>query len=274
MHSKDSYRVLLSFDLEEFDLPNEYGAALPMSRQLAVTAQGMEILEPALSGLALSATFFTTAFYAQQHPAQLQQLAGKHEIASHTFHHSSFTEDDIGHSRQILSAISGQAITGFRMPRLAPVSKALIAAAGYRYDASLNPTWLPGRYNHLSGSRTIYREGDLWIVPSSVTPRLRIPLFWLAFKNLPLWFIKKCSLDVLQKDGYLSLYFHPWEFAPLGDFKDTPFYIRRLCGQPMLKKLVAYLAWLKTIALFETMDSFTRRREAATPAPPPTGNRG
>ena len=69
MNSKDSYRVLLSFDLEEFDLPNEYGAALPMSLQLGVTAQGMEILEPALSGLSLSATFFTTAFYAQQHPA-------------------------------------------------------------------------------------------------------------------------------------------------------------------------------------------------------------
>ena len=39
--SKQPYRVLLSFDLEEFDIPNEYGANIPVEEQLTVTTEGI-----------------------------------------------------------------------------------------------------------------------------------------------------------------------------------------------------------------------------------------
>jgi len=261
-NSKQPYRVLLSFDLEEFDIPNEYGAALPVEEQLLVTATGMRKLLPVLNQLQVPVTFFTTAFYAQQNQAEVKELALRHEIASHTFYHSRFTDADIVSSRQVLAAISGQEITGFRMPRLAPVSKQLIKEAGYQYDASLNPTWLPGRYNHLNQPRTVFQKDGLWILPSSVTPRLRIPLFWLAFKNLPLPLIKQYSLLALKKDQYLSLYFHPWEYADLTAYRSMPFYTRRTSGNPLLQKLNAYLSWLKTIAGFSTMAAFIKTREA------------
>jgi len=260
-NSKQPYRVLLSFDLEEFDIPNEYGAALPITEQLAVTQKGMDNLMPVLQHLAVPVTFFTTAFYAQQNKTAIRELAAVHEIASHTFYHSRFTNADILSSRQVLAAISGQPISGFRMPRLAPVSKQLITDAGYLYDASLHPTWLPGRYNHLNQPRTLFRQDQLWILPSSVTPRLRIPLFWLAFKNLPLSFIKQCSLRILKNDHYLSLYFHPWEYADLMPYKAMPFYTRQVSGAKLLHKLTAYLSWLKTMASFSTMESFIRNNE-------------
>ena len=262
-NSKQPYRVLLSFDLEEFDIPNEYGAALPVAEQLSVTQNGMDQLMPVLTDLQIPVTFFTTAFYAQQNKAAIRQIATSHEIASHTFYHSRFTDTDILSSRQELAAISGQSIAGFRMPRLAPVSKQLITDAGYLYDASLNPTWLPGRYNHFNQPRTLFRKDQLWILPSSVTPQWRIPLFWLAFKNLPLSFIKRCSLRVLEKDGYLSLYFHPWEYADLSSYKTMPFYTRNISGQRLLQKLTNYLSWLKTISHFSTMESFVKNESLA-----------
>lgn len=259
--SKQPYHILLSFDLEEFDIPNEFGANLPVEEQLRITTSGMNMLMPVLDKLDISSTFYTTAFYAQHNEQLIKKLAARHEIASHTFYHSHFTEPDIKQSKQVLSAISGQQICGFRMPRLAPVDKKLIYEAGYLYDASMNPTWLPGRYNYFRHSRTLYRQENLWIMPSSVTPGLRIPLFWLAFKNLPLSFIKYCSLQVLKKDNYLSLYFHPWEYADLSAYKKMPFYTRTRSGYPLLRKLSAYLIWLQSLGSFSTTRSFIENRE-------------
>ncbi|MFT3933868.1 MAG: polysaccharide deacetylase family protein [Chitinophagaceae bacterium] len=258
---KQPYRTLLSFDLEEFDIPNEYGASLLSGEQMAVTRKGMDKLLPVLEQLDVNCTFFTTAYYAQQNKEQVKAIAKNNEIASHTFYHSRFTESDILSSKQVLAAISGQSINGFRMPRLAPVSKKAILEAGYLYDASLNPTWLPGRYNYLKQPRTLFRQNRLWILPSSVTPTLRIPLFWLAFKNLPLSFIKQCSLQVLKKDGYLSLYFHPWEYADISIYTNLPLYTRRVSGTQLLDKLAAYLLWLKTISNFSSMESFVKKQE-------------
>ena len=261
-NTRPPYRVLLSFDLEEFDIPNEYGATLPVQEQLETTALGLARLSPLLADLQLPATFFTTAFYAQQEPAAVKALAAGNEIASHSFYHSRFTEDDILSSRQVLSQISGQSIAGFRMPRLAPVDKRLIATAGYQYDASLNPTWLPGRYNYLQEPRTLFTKNGLFILPSSVTPLLRLPLFWISFKNMPLALVKHWSLQTLKKDGYLSLYFHPWEYADLRAYTQMPFYTRHSCGLQLLEKMHIYLQWLKSIAHFGTMHNFIQEQTA------------
>ncbi len=261
LSSPSQYNILLSFDLEEFDIPIEYGANLCVEEQLQVTRNGMERLMPLLHQLQVPATFFTTGHYAMQHKPQIRELAATHEIASHSLHHSRFAEEDLLQSKEILAAISGQPVNGFRMPRLAGVDKTLLKQAGYTYDASLNPTWLPGRYNYLQQPRTIFRSEDLWIMPASVTPRLRIPLFWLSFKNLHLSFIKQCSLRVLQKDKYISLYFHPWEYADLSAYTKMPFYTRRPCGDQLLEKLSTYLQWLRSLGAFTTFGNYIHQHE-------------
>lgn len=252
------YNILLSFDLEEFDIPNEYGATLSVEEQLAVTRQGLCRLLPVLEQLNIPATFFTTAFFAQQDKMMVKQISLRHEIASHSFYHSRFSEQDIGSSRTTLEEITGQPVLGFRMPRLAHVDRNLLLKAGYMYDASLNPTWLPGRYNHTRQPRTLFRRDELWTIPASVTPHTRLPLFWLSFKNLPLFIIKNWSRQVLRKDNYICLYLHPWEFADLDKFQSLPFYTRKPCGAPLLRKLVAYLGWLQSAGNFKTIESFIK----------------
>jgi hypothetical protein len=111
-----------------------------------------------------------------------------------------------------------------------------VRKAGYSYDSSMNPTWIPGRYNHLNKPRTLYYDQDILRVPASVSPHLRIPLFWLAFKNMPYAIFKKLAIQTLQHDGYLCLYFHPWEFIDISQYK-IPDYTKRWSGEQLQHRL-------------------------------------
>lgn len=251
-------KVLLSFDLEEFDVPKEYGQLLPESVQFAVSRQGLEPVLQLLTNLQIRATFFTTANFALHHRAVVRTIAQTHEIASHGFYHSSFDQADLHKSRAVLEEIAQTPVSGFRMARLQKVNDAAIAAAGYAYNSSVNPTYLPGRYNNLSQPRTAHYANHLLNIPVSVTPLIRLPLFWLSFKHLPLALYQTASAVTLQVDHYLSLYFHPWEFTDISSFQ-LPGYIKRHSGQPMLRRLTRYLTWLKPHAEFITYAEFTPR---------------
>jgi len=111
----------------------------------------------------------------------------------------------------------------------------MISEAGYLYDSSINPTWIPGRYDNRSVSRTVFMDNDLTRLPVSVTPFFRIPLFWLAFKNMPYSLFLRLARQTLRRDRYISLYFHPWEFTDLSAYK-IPGYIKRGSDQRLLEK--------------------------------------
>jgi hypothetical protein len=167
---------------------------------------------------------------------------------------------DLARSKQTLETITGQVVTGFRMARLQPVSDRDIQTAGYRYNSSLNPTYLPGRYNHFFKQRTAAYTDTLLNIPVSVTPLLRFPLFWLSFKNFPLWLYKLASRLTLDHDAYLNLYFHPWEFTDIRGYQ-LPGYITRHSGQAMLDRLENYLQWIKPHGQFATFADFQNRIE-------------
>jgi peptidoglycan/xylan/chitin deacetylase (PgdA/CDA1 family) len=228
--------IAISFDVEEFDLPLEYRQALYMDEQLAVGMRGLDAIRPVLDDPRVRSTLFTTAFFAGHFKETIHDLAGRHEIASHSFHHSSFVKEDLLASRLALEAITGKPVTGLRMPRMRLVAPDLVAAAGYRYDSSLNPTWVPGRYDHRGASRLPVARKGIVEVPASVTPRWRIPLFWLAFKNLPYSVFLRMARRTLREDGHLALYFHPWEFTDLSAYK-LPAYVTRGDGGGLLRKL-------------------------------------
>ena len=200
--------ILLSFDVEEFDLPLEYKHHINPDEQMKIGYEGLEAITDILE--TVCCTLFTTANFAQHFPTKIYQLAQQHEIASHSLYHSSFETKHLKESKEILEAISKQRIVGLRMPRMRQVDMNDVKAAGYIYDSSVNPTWIPGRYNYRHLPRTVYTDNSVLRIPASVTPRVRIPLFWLAFKNLPYHIFRKFALQTLQKDGYLNLYFHPW----------------------------------------------------------------
>jgi hypothetical protein len=127
-----------------------------------------------------------------------------------------------------------------------------VVQAGYSYDSSVNPTWVPGRYNNLSLPRSTYYDENMLRVPASVSPRLRIPLFWLAFKNMPYSLFKHLAIQALRKDGHLCLYFHPWEFTDIWEF-NMPGYTKRWSGEKLQHRLYRLIKDLKAEGEFTTM---------------------
>ncbi|MFP5040772.1 polysaccharide deacetylase family protein [Parasediminibacterium sp. JCM 36343] len=232
--------ILLSFDVEEFDMPLEYNQPIALSEQLEIGRLGLEAIMPFLKDKNITATLFTTATYAIHFPDTIRQLATQHEIASHTYYHSEFENKHLLASKLKLEAITGKPVTGLRMPRMRKVEMSEVIKAGYAYDSSINPTWLPGRYNNRHLPRTKYIDDGMVRIPASVSPNLRIPLFWLAFKNFPYAAFKSLALQTLRKDSYICLYFHPWEFTDAIKETALPVYTKRWCGQ----QLVDRLGWL------------------------------
>jgi peptidoglycan/xylan/chitin deacetylase (PgdA/CDA1 family) len=255
---KERY-VLLSFDVEEFDMPLEYRFPITAEEQMRVGKAGLDAIIPLLDDTALETTLFTTANFAMHYPDAIRLLSAKHEIASHTFYHSSFAEEHLATSKIQLEEITGKPVAGLRMPRMRQVSMQEVKKAGYLYDSSINPTWLPGRYNNRHLPRTVYMDDGMLRVPASVSPRLRIPLFWLSFKNFPYDIFKKLALQTLARDGYICLYFHPWEFTSI-DTYGLPAYTRKPDGIRLLDKLTRLIYELKPEAEFISINSFITRR--------------
>jgi peptidoglycan/xylan/chitin deacetylase (PgdA/CDA1 family) len=252
---KKTPAILLTFDVEEFDLPIEYGINISAENQMRVGREGLDIIENILGYHNITSTLFTTANFAIRFPPKIKELAQKHEIASHTFYHSSCKDEDLKNSLEALENIISKKVFGLRIPRMKTMDMALIKEAGYMYDSSLNPTWIPGRYNNLNKSRTLYSEKGVIELPASVSPNLRIPLFWLSFKNFPYIYFKKIALQCLKKDGYLSLYFHPWEFTDLEPY-NLPGMIKRMSGDFLQNKLQKLITDLKKEGEFMAIHAF------------------
>lgn len=245
-------KVLLSFDVEEFDMPLEYQFDIPVEEQMRVGIKGLDAIAPILDSVAC--TLFTTANFANHFPERIKALAKSHEIASHTFYHTAYTTEDLLKSKLRLEEITGEKVTGLRMPRMRPVLMKDVLAAGYQYDSSINPTWLPGRYNNFNLPRTVYNEDGVKRIPASVSPGIRIPLFWLSFKNMPYNLYLQLCKQTLARDGYLCLYFHPWEFTSIEQF-GLPGYTRRWCGSKLVERLNKLIRDLSKEANFSTMNT-------------------
>lgn len=251
--------VLLSFDVEEFDMPLEYGFPISEEEQLQTGKKGVDAIGEVLADREITTTLFTTANFALHYPDTIRHLAHTHEIASHTFYHSSFRNADLALSKHTLEEISGSTVRGLRMPRMQKMLMSEVKKAGYLYDSSINPTWLPGRYNNLHLPRTLYTDEGMTRVPASVSPFIRVPLFWLSFKNLPYPLFKMLALQTLKKDGYLCLYFHPWEFTDINMF-GLPAYTKKLNGEPLLYRLQQLIHDLKKEAGFISMTDFVQQK--------------
>lgn len=257
--------VLLSFDIEEFDMPLEYQGDIPFERQISISQTGLERILDILKKHQVKATFFSTVVFAENSRILIERLLNEgHELASHTWFHSEFEEKHLKESKDRLEEIFSAKVTGLRMPRMMPVSKNAVEEAGYSYNSSINPTFLPGRYNNLKVSRTYFKEGKVTQIPASVSPNFRIPLFWLSFHNFPLSFYKKLASDTLKKDRYLNIYFHPWEFAEIKEeaFKLPGFTVKN-SGEEMVRRFDDFVSWLKNKNhTFSTFQEFQKQIES------------
>jgi peptidoglycan/xylan/chitin deacetylase (PgdA/CDA1 family) len=252
--------ILLSFDIEEFDMPFEYNKDISFEDQIEISTRGTNHILDILEKHQVKATFFSTVVFAQNAPDVIKRLlSGGHELASHGYYHSAFDKTHLATSRKALQEISSQDVIGFRMPRMKPVDDDEVRKAGYLYNSSINPTWLPGRYNNLSSPRTVFEKAGIWQIPASVSPNLRFPLFWLSFHNLPLWLYTFLAKSTHKKDGYLNVYFHPWEFTDLTDKErfGFPGYVSKNSGTKMIERMDCFIKHFKDRNyLFGTLTNF------------------
>jgi peptidoglycan/xylan/chitin deacetylase (PgdA/CDA1 family) len=232
-----------------------------LEEQIEVSAIGTAIILDILDKHKIPATFFSTVIFAQNARDQIARVVGDgHELASHGYYHSQFIPQHLADSRKILEEISGKPVTGFRMARMMPVDDHEIQQAGYQYNSSLNPIYLPGRYNNFFKPRTLFRTKELIQLPASVTPLIRVPLFWLSFHNFPLQLYKAACLRTINNDGYLNIYFHPWEFTDLTNPRyGLPAFVSRNSGEKMIRRFDAWIKWMKKQKYnFSTIESFLK----------------
>ena len=238
--------IYLSFDIEEFDMPKEYGYDIAFERQIAISRKGLTAILDLLKKHQMHATFFSTVVFAQQVPDLINRLIEEgHELASHTYYHSDFENEHLKRSKEALEQQFGVTVEGLRMPRMLEVSAEEVKKAGYRYNSSVNPTFLPGRYNKLHVPKCFFNENGLWQIPAAVS-WFRFPLFWLSFHNLPLWLYSFLLKRSVKSIGYAALYFHPWEFTDLHQKEfNFPAYVMRNSGEKMIARFDSLLTFIK-----------------------------
>ena len=242
--------VALSFDTEEFDVPREHGVQWDTLKEgMEVSTYGTNRILDCLKECGVKGTFFCTSNFAQNAPDVIKRIIDEgHEVAAHGCDHWNPQPTDLTRSKQILESQTGLTVKGYRQPRMFPLDLAELKRNGYIYNASLNPCFIPGRYMHLSTPRTCFTEKDGLIqIPASVSPLLRIPMFWLALHNFPMWYYKRLARRILRHDGYFNTYFHPWEFYQLEDHPEfrLPYIIRHNSGDKMYDRLRQVITCLK-----------------------------
>lgn len=240
--------ILLSFDTEEFDGPREHGVDYSLEDGMKVSVEGTNRILDVLNANDVRATFFCTANFAENAPDMMRRIITEgHEIACHGVDHFEPKETDFRKSKQIIENLTGLTIAGYRQPRMFPTIESEIRKAGYKYNSSINPAFIPGRYMNLRTPRTWFMKDGVMQIPSSVTPTLRFPLFWLSLHNLPEAIYHRMVRRVLNHDGYFVTYFHPWEFFELKkhpEFK-MPYIIKKNSGQDMVRRLDNLIKMLK-----------------------------
>ena len=242
-------KVCLSFDFEECDLPRESGVEFPIEEGMKVSSEGANAVLDVLERHGVRATFFCTLNFAERAPEVMRRIiGGGHEVAAHGVDHFHQVPEDPYLCKEGLERLYGVKAVGYRQPRMFPVDDAALAKAGYLYNSSLNPAFVPGRYMHLTTPRTLFAKDGLMQVPASVTPWIRFPLFWLALHLLPERLYLLLVKRTLAHDGYFVTYFHPWEFSSLSDRAaelKVPRLVRANLGRPMIGRLDRLIAALK-----------------------------
>lgn len=240
-------RVLLSFDVEEFDLPREHGGKISVKEGVDVSMVGLKRILEVLEKTGVRATFFCTGNFAKEKPEMINEILRRgHEVGGHGVDHFRPKKSDVRESKKILEGVLGREIRGWRQPRMMKIDFFELKKQGFLYDSSVNPAFIPGRYNNLKTPRKPFlEEAGVVEIPTSVATKMRVPLFWLALHLFPFMVYQRLSVGALRHDGYFATYFHPWEFGAIRGFREVPRYIKVNSGEKLAERLEKLILALK-----------------------------
>jgi len=192
---------------------------------------GLARLLELLADAGARATFFIVGWQADRTPGIVREIARHgHEIACHGYTHrfvyrltpATFREE-VRRSRDVLEALAGEPVVGFRAPFFSITAEALWALdvlleEGFRYDSSIFPVW-----NHRYGIPRAARQpgcvttpagGTLFEVPLS-TVRLPSAGLPVGLNILYPYGLTRALIRRLERAGdRLVFYAHPWEYDP------------------------------------------------------------
>lgn len=226
-----------------------YGISDPARDEKAYTVALPRALEIfAISGI--KATFFVIVEEAENHPELLREILREgHEIACHSLTHPvpfdisdpENSNREIQESKTRLEDACGSQVFGFRAPSYycsEPLLEAL-KSAGYRYDASLFPSWMLAVLRHqvsklggfegegvFSSMRNIFLPGEphktrsgIIEIPLTTTRWGQIP-YYHTFRYLlsPAWASLIASFAA-KRTGPINYLFHAVDF--LGFWEDV-----------------------------------------------------
>jgi len=244
-------KLLLTYDVEEFDWRLGGGRPLPATEQIGITAEGLRKLLPVHERHRAPATFFVTGAFALAEPELVMEIAqAGHEVAVHGLAHGddyanlepTVAIDRLKRARKIVEAASGQGAVGMRTPRLRSCLPFVVRDAGFSYDASPHPTWIPHRYFGLHFPRTPWQKDGITKIPISVVAGVRMPVSWLWFQFAgPRLGLFGARLALIGSP-HLHLYFHPWEAVSLRPYGAPPPFSHRT-GEVFLDALDGLLTW-------------------------------
>ena len=250
--SKHKHSVLISFDVEEFDLPREHGAEISLAEGVGVSSAGVERILELLERCEVKVTFFVTGNFASLMPELVLRMVREgHEVGCHGVDHFKPRKTDVLESKKIIEGVVRREfpnfeVKGWRQPRMFKIDYGELLRQGFLYDSSVNPALIPGRYNHLDVPRKPFLKEGIVEVPVSVASFLRVPLFWLALHLYPVGLYTRLARMSLQETGYFATYFHPWEFSDeLMKYGAVPAYIKRNSGAKMVARLEKVILALK-----------------------------
>lgn len=239
-------KILLSFDVEEFDLPREHNVEISLEDGIKKSSEGLARILDTLKKNKVTATFFCTSNFAEGAPELIKRIYKEgHEVACHGVDHFNPKPEDGKKSKKILESIVPVKVVGYRQPRMQKINYKNLKEWGFLYDTSVNPAFIPGRYNNLNVPRKPFLKDGLVELPTSVATGMRVPMFWLSLHLFP----KKvyCSLakKVAKRDGYFATYSHPWEFADIMNQKGVQKYIKHNSGEKLVGRLDYLIKYLK-----------------------------
>jgi peptidoglycan/xylan/chitin deacetylase (PgdA/CDA1 family) len=257
-------KILLTFDIEEADILNEYKLNVSKETELEISKQGFLRLINILKENNVKATLFVTANFAKRYTKLIRELSDEgHEIACHGYLHS----DDyninsnlikISQAKSEIEKITKKEILGFRAPRFSITNIAELSNFNFKYDSSIHPTFASSGGKNLFKSRSVRKIGNVIEISPSTLPLLRLPISWIFFRNLGLTYSKTfMSLNNLSSQ-YTMFLFHPWEFADLDKF-NLPIHIKRNTGLKLAGMLGEIIKFAKERGYeFETIGEYLK----------------
>ncbi|MDD5254419.1 MAG: polysaccharide deacetylase family protein [Candidatus Nanoarchaeia archaeon] len=236
--------ILLTFDVEEFDLPREHLIYISEDEMYLHSYKGLLKVLDLLERYKIRATFFVTLNFAKRYPQLIRDISEEHEIGCHGYSHVDNYKilgiSKIIEAKKGLEKIIGKKVYGFRAPRGNSPGLENLNKTGFIYDSSLHPVFIPGRYNNFFESRRIFKQQNIIEMPWAVSTLLRLPLFGFAFRNFGgLTYAK--LLTKMHNLNFAVEGFHPWEFVEIE--QDVPFYTKRNSGDKALRFLEEYIKW-------------------------------